>query len=144
MAIFIIETQSRRPGSSFSFIVDFRRELWYKINIQRHVLFLIIRKYFYKRGNTMKQIIFTLCVFFALITVADSAELYNCAGPDGNVFFTDNPPQDAKCKNTSGDDVNTSQQQQTEDEDKQTGQDDENKSQTGKIKKLIKIPRPSY
>jgi hypothetical protein len=92
----------------------------------------------------MKQIIFTVCVFFALITAANSAELYNCVGADGNTFFTDNPPQDAKCKNTSGDDVNTSRQQQAEDEDKQTGPDDENKSQTGKIKKLIKIPRPSY
>lgn len=92
----------------------------------------------------MKQIIFTLCVFFALITAANSAELYNCVGTDGNIFFTDNPPQDAKCKNTSGDDVNTSQQQQAEDEDKQTGPDDENRSQTGKIKKIIKIPRLNY
>ena len=92
----------------------------------------------------MKQIIFTVCVFFALITAANSEELYNCVGADGNTFFTDNPPQDAKCKNTSGDDVNTSRQQQAEDEDKQTGPDDENRSQTGKIKKLIKIPRLNY
>jgi hypothetical protein len=92
----------------------------------------------------MKQIIFTLCVFFVLITLANSAEIYKCVSKDGNIIFTDNPPQDAKCKSPAGDDVNTSQPQQADDEAKQTRQDDENKNQTGKIKRLIKIPRLNY
>jgi ribosomal protein L24E len=92
----------------------------------------------------MKQIIFTLCIFFALITVANSSEIYKCVRKDGNIFFTDNPPQDAKCKSTAGDNENPSQQQQTDDKAQKTKQNDENKDDTGQIKKLIKIPRLSY
>ncbi|KUG22134.1 hypothetical protein ASZ90_008104 [hydrocarbon metagenome] len=94
----------------------------------------------------MKQIIFTLCVFFTMMTVANSAEIYNCVGNDGKIFFTDNPPQNAKCKYSAGEEADTSQQQQqqTADETQQTNQNDESKSQTGQAKKLIKIPRLSY
>ena len=93
----------------------------------------------------MKQIIFTLCVFFALMTVANSAEIYNCVGKDGKIFFTDNPPQDAKCKDSTGEDADTSQKQQkTDTETQQTGQNDESKNPTGQAKKLIKIPRLGY
>lgn len=93
----------------------------------------------------MKQIIFTLCVFFAMITVANSGEIYNCVGKDGKVFFTDNPPQDAKCKSSSGEDSDTSQQsQQTVDNAQQTNQSDDSKSHTDQAKKLIKIPRLGY
>jgi len=93
----------------------------------------------------MKLIIFTLCVFFALMTLADSAEIYQCIGENGKMFFTDNPPQNAKCKNSSGEDADTNQQQQqTGDENNQTNQRDESKSQTDRAKKLIKIPRLGY
>ncbi len=92
----------------------------------------------------MKQVIFALCVFFAMITVADSAEIYNCVGKDGRIFLTDNPPQDAECKNSSGEDVNASQQRQTDDETQQTKQNDRSESQTRQAKKIIKTPRPAY
>lgn len=93
----------------------------------------------------MKQIIFTLCIFFALMTVAGSAEIYKCVGENGKMFFTDNPPQDAKCKNSSGEDADTSQQsQQTVDNAQQTNQSDDSKSHTDQAKKLIKIPRLGY
>jgi len=93
----------------------------------------------------MKQIIFTSCLFFVMMTVANSAEIYNCVGKDGKFFFTDNPPQNAKCKNLAGEDADTSQQQQqTADEIQQTNQNDENKSQTEPAKKLIRIPRLGY
>jgi hypothetical protein len=93
----------------------------------------------------MKKMIFTLCVFFTIMAVANSAEIYNCVGKDGKIFFTDNPPQNAKCKNSAGEDADTNQQQQqTADETQQTNQNDESKSQTGQAKKLIKIPRLGY
>ncbi|KQC09176.1 MAG: hypothetical protein APR62_02985 [Smithella sp. SDB] len=92
----------------------------------------------------MKQTIFALCVFFTMITAANSAEIYNCVGKDGKIFFTDNPPQGAKCKNSEGEDVDTSQQQQTDDETQQTGNSDESENQTGQAKKLIKMPRLGY
>lgn len=93
----------------------------------------------------MKQFIFMLCVFFAIVTAADSAEIYTCVGKDGKIFFTDNPPQNAKCKNSAGEDTDTNQQQQqAADEVQQTSQDDESKSQTKRAKKLINIPRLNY
>lgn len=93
----------------------------------------------------MKKIIFTLCVFFVLMTVANSAEIYTCVGKDGEIFFTDNPPQNAKCEISSGESADTSkQQQQPDDETQQPDQNDESKSQTGQAKKLIKVPRLSY
>jgi|SRR5208282_2739413 hypothetical protein len=38
----------------------------------------------------MKQIVLTLCVFFAFITPAYSGELYKCIDRDGNNIITDN------------------------------------------------------
>jgi hypothetical protein len=91
----------------------------------------------------MKRIIFTLCIFFALAIAAYSAEFYNCVDKNGNAFITDNPPQDAKCKTSGGDDANTSQQK-TNDEDQQATQDDESKQQKKEVKRLIKAPRAGY
>jgi len=78
---------------------------------------------------------FCIVRIFAMITVADSAEIYNCVGKDGRIFLTDNPPQDAECKNSSGEDVNASQQRQTDDETQQTKQNDRSESQTRQAKK---------
>jgi hypothetical protein len=37
----------------------------------------------------MKQIVLTLCVFFAFITSAYSGDLYKCIDRDGNIIVTD-------------------------------------------------------
>ena len=39
----------------------------------------------------MKRIIFTLCVFFALVIFANAGELYRCIDSTGNSVFTDSP-----------------------------------------------------
>ena len=93
----------------------------------------------------MRKVLFImLCVFFALTTVANSAEFYNCVDKNGNSIITDNPPQDAKCKSKGGDDESASQQQQSDVEAQKTKQDDKTTSQKGDIKKLLKIPRVGY
>jgi hypothetical protein len=92
----------------------------------------------------MKRIIFILCVFFALASVANSAEIYNCLDKDGNTFFTDNPPENAKCKSMAEDDDTANQRQQSDVEDQKTKQNDEQTRQKGEIKRLLKTPRPGY
>ena len=93
----------------------------------------------------MRKVLFImLCILFALATVASSAEFYNCVDKDGNIFITDNPPQDAKCKSKGGDDESASQQQQSDVEAQKTKQDDKTTSQKGEIKRLLKIPRLGY
>ena len=93
----------------------------------------------------MRKVLFImLCVFFAIATVASSAEFYNCVNKDGNSFITDNPPQDAKCKSEGGDDESASQQQQSDIEAQKTKQDDKTASQKGEVKRLLKIPRVGY
>jgi len=44
----------------------------------------------------MKQIIFILCIIFALITYANAGEIYNCIDRDGNSIVTDNPQDGMK------------------------------------------------
>jgi hypothetical protein len=44
----------------------------------------------------MKQIVLTLCVFFAFITSAYAGKLYNCIDRDGNVIITDIPQDGMK------------------------------------------------
>ena len=39
----------------------------------------------------MKQIIFTLCVFLALVISVNAGELYICIDRDGNSIVTDSP-----------------------------------------------------
>ncbi|KQC09182.1 MAG: hypothetical protein APR62_03015 [Smithella sp. SDB] len=92
----------------------------------------------------MKHLVFTLCIFFILINAVASAEIYKCVGSDGKIFFTDNPPQNAQCKNSSGEDADTSQQQHPGDKDQQTNQSNDAKGQTDQAKKLMKIPRWGY
>ena len=44
----------------------------------------------------MKQIILTLCVFFAFIASAYAGKLYNCIDRDGNAIITDVPQDGMK------------------------------------------------
>lgn len=44
----------------------------------------------------MKQIFFTLCVFFALLTTANAGELYSCIDRDGNRIITSSPQDGMK------------------------------------------------
>ena len=44
----------------------------------------------------MKQIVLTLCVFFAFITSSYAGELYNCIDSDGNAIVTDSPQDGMK------------------------------------------------
>lgn len=90
----------------------------------------------------MKRILLTLCVFIALSSLAN-AELYNCVDKNGNVFITDNPPQDVKCESKGGDDE-SAKQQQSDVEDQQKKQDDKTTIPKEEIKRLKSIPRPSY
>ena len=93
----------------------------------------------------MRKVLFImLCVFFALTTVANSAEFYNCVDKNGNSIITDNPPQDAKCKSKGGGDESANQQQQSDIEVQQKTPDDKTTSQKEEIKRLKNIPRPSY
>ena len=91
----------------------------------------------------MKRILLTLCVFIALASLANT-EFYNCVDKDGNTFLTDNPPQGAKCESKGGDNESTNQQQQSDVEVQQKNPDDKTTSQKEDIKKLKRIPRPSY
>jgi hypothetical protein len=86
----------------------------------------------------MKKIIFIIFIFFALSTTAWSTDFYHCLDKDGNVFITDNPPQDAQCKTTEMGD-NSAQQPPNGSESPKTQQDDDKK---GEIKRLLKIKRP--
>ena len=91
----------------------------------------------------MKRILLTLCVFIASASLAN-AEFYNCVDKDGNTFLTDNPPQGAKCESKGGDNESANQQQQSDVEVQQKNPDDKTTSQKEDIKKLKRIPRPSY
>ncbi len=91
----------------------------------------------------MKRIIFTLCVFITLASLAN-AEFYNCVDTDGNTFITDNPPEGAKCESKGGNDESVKQKQQNDVEIQQEGQDDKTTSQNENIKKLKSMPQPSY
>lgn len=86
----------------------------------------------------MKKIIFILFVFFALSATAGSTEFYHCVDKDGNVFITDNPPQDAQCKTSEMDD-NSAGQSPSGSESPQSQRDDDKKNE---IKRLLKIKRP--
>jgi hypothetical protein len=44
----------------------------------------------------MKQIIFTLCVFLALVISVNAGELYICIDRDGNSIVTDSPKDGMK------------------------------------------------
>ena len=44
----------------------------------------------------MKQIVLTLCVFFAFINSTYAGELYNCIDSDGNAIVTDSPQDGMK------------------------------------------------
>ena len=44
----------------------------------------------------MKQIVLTLCVFFAFINSTYAGELYNCIDGDGNAIVTDSPQDGMK------------------------------------------------
>ena len=44
----------------------------------------------------MKQIVLTLCVFFAFVTSAYAGKLYNCIDRDGNAVITDIPKDGMK------------------------------------------------
>ena len=90
----------------------------------------------------MKLILLTLCVFISLSSLAN-AELYNCVDKNGNVFITDNPPQDVKCESKGGDDE-SAKQQQSDVDDQQKKQDDKTTIPKEEIKRLKSIPRPSY
>jgi hypothetical protein len=90
----------------------------------------------------MKKIIFILCIFFALISVAFAAEMYQCVDKDGNSFITDNPPQDVKCESKEVNDENASQQTTTTTtNDQPAGQSGPSDSQKGETKRLLSIPR---
>ena len=86
----------------------------------------------------MKKIILMVFVFFAFSSTAGSTEFYHCVDQEGNVFITDNPPQDVKCQ--SGDmDENASEKSQGGSDLPQAQPRDYNKDE---IKRLLKIKRP--
>jgi Domain of unknown function (DUF4124) len=52
----------------------------------------------------LKRIIFTLCIFFALLTSAKASEYYNCVDQNGNTVLTTSPQDGMKCEMTGEDD----------------------------------------
>ena len=91
----------------------------------------------------MTRILLILCVFIALASLAN-AGFYHCVDKDGNTFLTDNPPQDAKCESSGGDNESTNQQQEGDVEIQQNNPDDKTTSPQEDIKRLKSIPRPGY
>jgi len=91
----------------------------------------------------MKKMIFILCLFFALSTVAAASEFYDCVDKDGNKFITDNPPEDAKCKAREVDDESSGSQASSQ----PAGPSQDGGAtaqQKGEIDRLKKMPRQSY
>jgi hypothetical protein len=91
----------------------------------------------------MKRILFILCLFFALSSVAAAMDFYDCVDKDGNKFITDNPPEGSKCKAREADDESSgskasSAPAQPSQDGGATGQ------QKGEIDRLKKMPRQSY
>jgi hypothetical protein len=97
-----------------------------------------------KPEKTMTRIIIISCVFFALVGLAGASEFYECVDQDGNTFLTNNPPPDAKCSD-AGDNESSSAESESAAGRRQKTAPDEKKSGSGNdVKRLIKIPRPSY
>ena len=99
----------------------------------------------------MKRIFFTLLFFVALVTAGYAADFYHCVDSQGNSIITDNPPSDAKCKSTEGDDESLAEnpdsankRQQSDVEVQQEGQNDETTRQQENIKRLKKMPLGTY
>jgi hypothetical protein len=91
----------------------------------------------------MKRIIFILCLFFALSTVAAASDFYDCVDKEGNKFITDNPPEDSKCKAQEADEESSSSKASSAPA--QSSQDSGATSQQkGEIDRLKKMPRQSY
>lgn len=86
----------------------------------------------------MKKIILVVFVFFAFSATAGSTEFYHCVDQEGNVFITDNPPQDVKCQSSEMDEK-ASAESQSGSELPQAQPRDYHKDE---IKRLLKIKRP--
>jgi hypothetical protein len=99
----------------------------------------------------MKRILFILCLFIALVTLAiNAAAFQKCVDKNGDLIITDNPPPGAKCESsgeneeaTSQDD-NSAKKQESDVESEQSAQKDKASSQKSEINRLKKIPRLSY
>ena len=99
----------------------------------------------------MKQIFFTLLFFIFLVTSGYTATIYHCVDSQGNSIITDNPPPDAQCKSTKGDEESLAEKsegankrQQSDVEVQQEGQNDETTRQQENIKRLKKMPLGTY
>jgi hypothetical protein len=92
----------------------------------------------------MKRIIFILCCFFALSTVAAASEFYDCVDKDGNKFITDNPPEDAKCKAREAEEQSSSGSSASSQPAGQSQDGGATAQQKGEIDRLKKMPRQSY
>jgi hypothetical protein len=98
----------------------------------------------------MKRILSILFLFITLIMAANAAEFQKCVDKNGNPVITDNPPPDAKCESSAGDneaatqDNDSEKKQGNEIESDQANQKDKTSSQQAEIKRLKKIPRVSY
>lgn len=91
----------------------------------------------------MKQIIFILCLFFALSGVAVAMEFYDCVDKDGNKFITDNPPEGSTCTaRDAGDEGSSSKASSKPAAPAQDG--GATAQQQGEIDRLKKMPRQSY
>jgi hypothetical protein len=91
----------------------------------------------------MKRILFILCLFFALSSVAAAMDFYDCVDKDGNKFITDNPPDGAKC--TARDAGNESSSSKASSKPASPAQDGgATAQQKGEIDRLKKMPRKSY
>lgn len=60
----------------------------------------------------MKRIVFTLCVFIVLVSLADAAVYYRCVDRNGRIIFTVKPPTDVTCELMGGSNESTPSERQ--------------------------------
>jgi hypothetical protein len=74
----------------------------------------------------MRRIFFISCIFFVFIISANAGEIFNCIDHDGNSIITDTPKDGMKCNLQNRDNIEFSQEEQTEGESNQKAQPEEN------------------
>jgi len=96
----------------------------------------------------MKKMIFTLFIFAVLASAAMSTEINKCVDKEGNVYLTDNPPENVKCESneneTETDNASTNRQQQSGNENKGSESKEDFQNKKGEMKRLMNIPRVSF
>ncbi|HUN53946.1 MAG TPA: DUF4124 domain-containing protein [Smithella sp.] len=74
----------------------------------------------------MRRIFLISCIVFSFIISANAGETYKCIDNNGNTVFTDAPQDGMQCKSQNGNNIESSQEDQTQGESNQKAQPEEN------------------